>query len=52
MSSLSPGDHRMHYQDNSHRWVAPHGVDQRSWEAEVRAHLDEHRRLMGGSRQE
>lgn len=54
MSSLHPSDKKFHYSDNSHRWVAPHlvkqetwteeeRVQQKSWEAEVAAHIDQHR---------
>jgi hypothetical protein len=48
MSLLRPGDQRLHYSDNSHRWIAPRNVEQSTWEAGVRAHLDLHRATMGG----
>jgi hypothetical protein len=48
MSSLHRGDDGMHYCDNSHRWIAPVDVEQGTWEAKVRAHLDEHRATMNG----
>jgi hypothetical protein len=48
MSELRPGDQRLHYSDNSHRWIAPHDVDQNVWNAGMRAHLDLHLATMGG----
>ena len=38
----------MHYCDNSHRWIAPPEIEQRAWSAQVRAHMQEHLRTMGG----
>lgn len=29
-----------HTADGGHRWVAPEGVDQAAWEAEVRGHIN------------
>jgi hypothetical protein len=49
MSRLHREDENLHYCDNSHRWIAPPGIDQSVWEAGVRAHLDEHRATMGGA---
>lgn len=46
MSTLRPGDERMHYCDGSHRWIAPRGVDQAAWNAGVQAHVDRHRDRM------
>jgi hypothetical protein len=48
MSILRPGDDRLHYSDNSHRWIAPGNVDQKIWDAGVRAHLLQHLATMGG----
>lgn len=48
MSRLHREDENLHYCDNSHRWIAPPGIDQDVWEAGVRAHVDEHRATMGG----
>ncbi len=48
MSSLRPGDQRLHYSDNSHRWIAPRNADQTAWNAGMRAHLDQHLSTMGG----
>ena len=52
MSSLGGRDGDLHYGDNSHRWPCPHEgatpADQATWEAKVRAHLDEHRRVGDG----
>jgi len=48
MSRLHRGDENLHYSDNSHRWLAPTDAEQASWEAKVRAHLDEHRATIGG----
>lgn len=47
MSALRPGEERMHHQDNSHRWIAPPGVDQEDWRQTVLAHLDEHLKQFG-----
>jgi hypothetical protein len=43
MSSLGRDDKDMHYTDHGHRWVAPPGIDQATWEGKVRAHLADHR---------
>ncbi len=43
MSATGPGQDNMHYQDNSHRWLPPNGVNQRHWNALMHAHLREHR---------
>ena len=48
MSVLRPGDDRLHYSDNSHRWIAPGNVDQTAWDAGMRAHLFLHLATMGG----
>ncbi|GIJ70224.1 hypothetical protein [Virgisporangium ochraceum] len=48
MSHLHPGDDDMHYCDNSHRWIAPPEMEQHVWSAQVRAHMQEHLRTMGG----
>jgi hypothetical protein len=42
------GDEELHYSDNSHRWIAPRGVDQDVWEVGVRAHMAQHLATMGG----
>jgi hypothetical protein len=48
VSILHHGDERLHYSDNSHRWIAPPDVEQSAWEAGLRAHLGLHRVTMGG----
>ncbi len=48
MSELRPGDQRLHYSDNSHRWIAPRNADQDAWNAGVHAHLALHLATMGG----
>jgi hypothetical protein len=48
MGMLRPGDDRLHYSDNSHRWIAPPKVDQAAWDAGMRAHLFLHVATMGG----
>lgn len=48
MSVLHRGDEDLHYSDNSHRWIAPPGIDQNAWEAGMRAHLALHLTTMGG----
>lgn len=48
MSMLRPGDEDMHYSDNSHRWIAPPDIEQKAWDAGVRAHLSLHMTTMGG----
>lgn len=48
MSHLSRGDEKLHYSDNSHRWIAPLGVTQEVWEEKLRAHLNGHRLERGG----
>lgn len=47
MSSLGDDAH-LHYCDNSHKWLAPPGVDQASWAQTVAAHVERHRATMGG----
>jgi hypothetical protein len=47
VSTLHQGDDDLHYSDNSHRWIAPSDIEQESWEAELAAHLEEHRANMG-----
>ena len=49
MSRLRPSDEIYHYQDNSHRWIAPPGVDQAMWDLTVQAHIQEHLKRMGGN---
>jgi hypothetical protein len=41
-------DNDLHYSDNSHRWIAPPEIDQRAWNASLRAHLRMHLMTMGG----
>ncbi len=48
MSHLHPGDEDMHHCDNSHRWIAPPELEQHTWAAQVRAHMQEHLATMGG----
>jgi hypothetical protein len=48
MSILRNGDEDLHYSDHSHRWIAPPGVDQSAWEADLRTHLSQHLATMGG----
>jgi hypothetical protein len=48
MSQLRPGDQRLHYSDNSHRWIAPCDVDQDAWNAGMQTHLALHLTTMGG----
>jgi hypothetical protein len=48
MSFLHWGDDDMHYSDSSHRWIAPENVEQKLWEAGLRAHLAQHLATMGG----
>lgn len=48
MSMLRPGDEHLHYSDSSHRWIAPPDIDQKVWDAGVRAHLFLHLTTMGG----
>jgi hypothetical protein len=48
MSILHWGDEDLHYSDNSHRWIAPPGIEPGTWEAGVRAHLAQHLTTMGG----
>jgi len=48
MSELRPGDQRLHYSDNSHRWIAPRNADQDAWNAGMQAHLALHLTTMGG----
>lgn len=47
MSSLGD-DRHLHYCDNSHKWLAPVGVDQSAWAKTVRAHVERHKATMGG----
>jgi hypothetical protein len=47
MSVLHWGDDDMHYSDSSHRWIAPENVEQKLWEAGLRAHLAQHLATMG-----
>jgi hypothetical protein len=42
VSTMRQGDEDFHYSDNSHRWIAPHGIDQDVWESMMRAHLGQH----------
>lgn len=48
MSIIHPGDDDMHHCDSSHRWTAPPGIDQRTWSAQVRKHMQVHLALTGG----
>lgn len=48
MSALHVGDDHLHHCDSSHRWVAPPHLDQASWNASMRIHLELHRATMGG----
>ena len=48
MSVIQPSDRNLHYSDSSHRWIAPYDVDQATWEAGMRAHLERHLSTMGG----
>ncbi|MGN9913674.1 hypothetical protein ACTMTJ_39690 [Phytohabitans sp. LJ34] len=48
MSVMHRGDEDLHYSDNSHRWVAPPEIEQATWEAGLRAHMQQHRLTMGG----
>jgi hypothetical protein len=48
MSTMRDGDQDLHYSDHSHRWIAPPGVDQSGWEADLRTHLSQHLASMGG----
>lgn len=48
MSSLNGRDDDLHHCDNSHRWLAPVGVNQDAWTKTVRAHVEQHRATMGG----
>lgn len=48
MGLLSAGDERYHYENGSHRWVAPADMSQDVWDAGIQAHMDAHRVTMGG----
>jgi hypothetical protein len=48
MSVMRRGDEELHYSDNSHRWIAPGGVEQVAWEVVMRAHLSQHLLTMDG----
>ena len=48
VSHLRPDDEDLHYCDGSHRWIASPEFDQHAWAAQVRAHMQEHLRSMGG----
>ena len=49
MNILRPGDEPMHYENGAHRWIPPTAeMDQRLWEAAVRAHLLHHWEAFGG----
>jgi hypothetical protein len=51
MSVIHPGDEELHYSDGSHRWLCtdpmPDDEAQSAWVNRVRAHLDQHRELVG-----
>lgn len=47
VSSLGPRDDDLHYEDNSHRWIAPPGIRQEAWETLIATHLEQHRRQLG-----
>lgn len=43
MGLIERGDEDLHYSDGStHCWIAPVGIDQKVWEAGLRAHLARH----------
>lgn len=42
MGHLYAGDEQLHYEDGSHRWVAPYGADQADWEKRLGAHKAAH----------
>jgi hypothetical protein len=48
MSSLHPGDQRLHYEDGSHRWGGgpPDRAGQQTWQSDLRAHMDAHQAEM------
>jgi len=48
MGMLRRGDEKLHYSDNSHRWISPPQIEQRVWEAKLRAHLTMHLTTMDG----
>jgi len=48
MGMLRRGDEKLHYSDSSHRWIAPPSIEQRAWEAKLRAHLNMHLTTMDG----
>jgi hypothetical protein len=50
VSILGKGDGPLHYSDTSHRWIAPPEIEQRAWEAKLRAHLDLHLTTRGSVR--
>jgi hypothetical protein len=56
VSSLRLGDEDLHYSDSSHRWLCPiWDADERmqdAWSDRVRAHMEEHRALIGGQAQQ
>jgi hypothetical protein len=43
MGLIDRGDEALHYSDLSHRWAAPPDIDQKLWEAGIRAHVARHR---------
>jgi hypothetical protein len=43
MSVLRRGDEKIHYSDNSHRWIAPTDDEQEMWTEMVWAHVSDHR---------
>jgi hypothetical protein len=50
-SVIHEGDEQLHYADHSHRWLCPDSAAdeaaQEAWSNRVRAHLDDHRALLG-----
>ena len=47
MSVLRPGDEKLHYSDNAHRWIAPTDEEQASWNEALLAHLAAHTEYFG-----
>ncbi|GEM_PF-5952801 len=44
LNAIRRGDEKLHYVDNSHRWLCPDpDADQEAWTDRVRAHVEEHR---------
>lgn len=47
MSVLRDGDEKLHYSDNSHRWIAPPHIKQGAWDTAMKAHVELHRVAVG-----